>query len=172
MGDIKQVEAEGLLAVGGKENGDGLYAGAGSCACYGGGWDGQLFESGGFAMRRSDYLAMGGYDGRFQSPGGGLANLDIFQRALIRPDLKYVALLGEGTFHQVHGGVSTSTPMDQHPWKKFNEEFTQIRGSPFARVPRKPYFLGEMPDEASYAAEFSRKAGAEMWRTARLRISN
>jgi glycosyltransferase involved in cell wall biosynthesis len=159
----QQVEDELLKACDWKRNGYGLYAASASFADESGGWYGQLFESCCFAIRKVDYLALGGFDERFQSRGGGLTNLDLFQRALIRDDLTYVMLLGEGTFHQVHGGVSTSVPMEQHPWKEFHQEFMQIRGHPFMRVPRKPVLLGNMPKEALHVAEFSKRVGAELW---------
>jgi hypothetical protein len=162
-GNNQQVEDELLQACAWKENGYQLYSVSASFADESGGWYGQLFESCCFAIRKSDYLALGGFDERFQSRGGGLTNLDIFQRALIRQDLDYVVLLGEGTFHQVHGGVSTSVPMEQHPWKEFHQEFIRIRGHPFMRVPRRPVLLGEVPKEAVHVAEFSRKVGGELW---------
>jgi hypothetical protein len=159
----QQVEDELLGRSGWRDNGYRLYSAAASFADEGGGWYGQLFESGCFAMRKADYLAMGGFDERFQSPGGGLCNLDIFQRALERPELEYVVLLGEGTFHQVHGGVSTSVPMERHPWEAFHEEFKRIRGRRFVRIPRRPVFVGETREEAAQAEEFSRRIGEETW---------
>ena len=159
----QEAEDRLLQECGWKENGYQLYSASAAFADYSGGWYGQLFESACFALRKTDYLALGGFDERFQSPGGGLANLDLFQRALMWRDLNYVVLLGEGTFHQVHGGVSTSPPMQQHPWKAFHREYMEIRGREFFRVPRKPVFLGEVPKEALHAAEFSRKAAEEIW---------
>ena len=164
QGYNQQVEDQLLQACNWKQNGYRLYSVSASFADDSGGWYGQLFESGCFAMRKVDYLALGGFDERFQSPGGGLANLDIFQRALLRRDLDYVVLLGEGTFHQVHGGVSTSAPIHEHPWKAFHQEYMQIRGRRFIRVPRKPFFLGEVPKEAIRPAEFSRTVAGEIWR--------
>src|SRR5687768_11638557 len=66
------------------------------------GWFGCLFESSCFAIARAAYEQLGGFETRFQSPGGGLMSLDFFRRALSRPDLTYVLLLGEATFHQYH----------------------------------------------------------------------
>jgi hypothetical protein len=159
----QQVEDQLLQASGWKENGYQLYSVSTSFADESGGWYGQLFESCCFAIRKADYLAMGGFDERFQSRGGGLTNLDIFQRALTRQDLNYVVLLGEGTFHQVHGGVATSAPMEQHPWNEFHQEFIRIRGHPFMRVPRKPVLIGDVPKEAVHVAEFSQRVGGELW---------
>jgi hypothetical protein len=96
-------------------------------------------------MRKHDYLSMGGFDERFQSRGGGLTNLDFFQRAVSSKDLEYVMLLGEGTFHQVHGGVASNAPPDNHPWSEFHREYEQIRGRAFERVLRQPLHLGSLP---------------------------
>ena len=35
-------------------------------------------------------------------------------------------LLGEGTFHQVHGGVATNVKMLEHPMEKYQEEYQRI----------------------------------------------
>ena len=40
-------------------------------------------------------------------PGGGLVNLDFYTRASLRSDVELVQILGEGTFHQFHGGAMT-----------------------------------------------------------------
>jgi hypothetical protein len=163
QGYNQQVEDQLLLASGWKENGYRLFAASASFADESGGWYGQLFESSCFAMRKVDYLRLGGFDERFQSPGGGLANLDLFQRALHERELDYVVLLGEATFHQVHGGVSTSVPMDRHPWDAFHREYQTIRGTRFARCPRRPKFMGEISAEATAATEFSKRVGATIW---------
>ena len=159
----RQVEDQMLQECGWKENGYQLYAVSNSFSDDSGGWYGQLFESGCFAMRKADYLALGGYDERFQSRGGGLTNLDIFQRALMRRELTYVVLLGEGTFHQMHGGVANNAPMQQNPWKEFHQEYIQIRGRQFERVPRKPFLLGNVPKEALHIAQFSKEVAIDIW---------
>jgi hypothetical protein len=159
-----QREEDRLLArTGWKENGYRLFAASGAFHDDSGGWYGQLFESACFAMRKVDFLSLGGFDERFQSRGGGLVNLDMFQRALVRKDLRYVVLLGEGTFHQFHGGVATNAPADEHPWKTFHEEYVRIRGHPFVRLTRAPRFLGEFPPEAAAFESASRRAGDMLW---------
>ena len=163
QGYNQQVEDRLLQDCGWKRNGYKLYSVSGAFADVSGGWYGQLLESGCFAMRKADYLALGGYDERFQSRGGGLTNLDLFERALRSRDLNYVVLLGEGTFHQVHGGVASNASISQHPWKEFHQEYMQIRGRQYAPVPRKPSFLGEVTQEALHVAEASRKLAAEIW---------
>ena len=41
-------------------------------------------------------------------PGGGYVNLDFFERVANAPGVNLVTLLGEGSFHQVHGGTTTN----------------------------------------------------------------
>jgi len=144
----QQVEDELLARSGWTSNGYRLFLCARAFADGGNAWFGQMFESGCFALRKLDYLALGGLDERFALPGGGLLNLEFFQKAVENPDLEYVMLLGEGSFHQFHGGVSTNTPMEKHPFLAFHEEFERIRGKPLARNTRRPYCMGRIPDEA------------------------
>jgi predicted O-linked N-acetylglucosamine transferase (SPINDLY family) len=159
----QQVEDALLQQSGWKENGYRLYEVAGALSGPSGGWYGCLFESGCFGIRKADFLSLGGFDERFQSRGGGLVNLDLFQRAVSREDLQYVMLLGEGTFHQVHGGVSSNVPRSQHPWDEFHQEYVQIRGKPFQRVRRTPVFLGRLPNEVLQNAKLASQMGLGAW---------
>jgi glycosyltransferase involved in cell wall biosynthesis len=162
-----QTIEDGLLArCGWKQNGYRLYTIAGSFADPGMGWFGCAFEAGCFAMRKEDYFALGGFDERFVARGGGLVALDFFQRAVARPHGDYVMLLGEGSFHQFHGGVASNAPKAAHPWAQFNAEYTRIRGKPFARVPRRPFYFGALPNEALGAARMSAQFGLEQWQKA------
>lgn len=161
----QQVEDGLLQSCGWRTDGYRLYDITGSYAGTSLGWFGCLFESGCFGIRKRDYLSMKGYDERFQSRGGGLANIDIFQRALSRPDIQYVMLLGEGTFHQFHGGVASNAPPGKHPWDEFHGEYLKIRGVPFARTKRLPIFLGSLPPLKSgmRIAQHSAEAGLAFW---------
>jgi glycosyltransferase involved in cell wall biosynthesis len=146
-----------------KQNGYELFKVAGAFADASGGWFGCLLESGCFGMRKIDYLTLGGFDERFQTPGGGLANLDIFNRALSRKDFEYVVLLGEGTFHQFHGGVASNATAETHPWPVFHEEYLRIRGTPYQQVFRRPYHLGVIRNEALHVVKASAEAGQGLW---------
>jgi glycosyltransferase involved in cell wall biosynthesis len=100
-------------------------------------------------MRRSAFLDLGGFDSRFRSPGGGLANHDFRDRALQSPGIQPVVLLGEGVFHQVHGGVATNVPKRDHPFKRFKEEYRTITGQDYRFTPSPPVFLiGFLPEQA------------------------
>ncbi len=83
-----------------------------------------------FAMNRSDFDAIGGFDARFQTPGGGLCNHDFRNRVVSRPDITSVMLLGEGVFHQVHGGCATNSLPGNRPHEAFYAEYMAIKGKP------------------------------------------
>lgn len=111
------------------------------------GWFGPLNESNCLAVTRSTWEALGGLDERFQSLGGGLVNLDFYRRACDRAS-DLVILLGEGTFHQVHGGVATNAPPERHPWQVFHDEYLAIRGTAFAPPTREAIYVGRWTPQA------------------------
>ncbi len=91
-----------------------------------------LAESNAVFMPRQMFDELAGYDERFISPGGGLVNLDFYQRAQSLNDVNLVTLLGEATFHQFHGGVTTQ-PQDN--WTFMAEEYQLIREKEFEAYP-------------------------------------
>lgn len=105
------------------------------------GWFMPIVESNCLAVRRTAWERLGGLDERFVSPGGGLVNPDYYREACEQLD-QLVILLGEGTFHQFHGGVATNVPMANHPRETFHREYQAIRGRPFARPTRNADYLG------------------------------
>jgi len=108
----------------------------------GGGYFGQLSESNCYALRRDDFLALGGMDEAFASPGGGLVNLDFFNLVHQLPGIAPVMLLGEASFHQFHGGVATNVPRVEHPWARMAAEYAAIRGRPYANEGFRPDYVG------------------------------
>ena len=113
-----------------------------------GGWFSSINESNCFAISRAQFKAMGGFDERFVSPGGGLVNLDFFKQAVESAELELCVLLGEGSFHQIHGGVATNVTMDAHPGVAFAEEYQNIRGQAYRSPTYDPLYVGSLSKSA------------------------
>jgi hypothetical protein len=116
------------------------------------GWVASIAESNALFLRREHWQALGGIDERFDLPGGGLVNLDTYRRAVESPGAETVLLLGEGTFHQVHGGVATNAPAAARSdnWQVWNRQYREIQGQGYTRRPGRglPTFLGKLPPAA------------------------
>ncbi len=112
-------------------------------------------ESSYFLMSKTHFHELGGFDEEFRSPGGGLMNHDFLKRVVEFQKFDPVILLGEGTFHQYHGGVATNVPLTDHPWNQFCHEYHKIRGESFKK-PKQPlvHYFGNM---SVYAMSFLNK---------------
>jgi hypothetical protein len=118
------------------------------------GWFLPAAESNAIFLRRTTWEALGGFDARFDLAGGGFANLDFHRRACEHPAATPIVLLGEGTFHQLHGGVATNR-RDDGPLAAFAAQYEQLRGEPF-RPPARPFrCYGIVPDVCAPALEQS-----------------
>lgn len=111
-----------------------------------GGWFQPMEESNAVTLSRRLFDELGGFEERFDSPGGGLANLDFFKRACEHPGSQLVVLLGEGSFHQLHGGVSTNAPAGEGPWERFQAEYEAIRGDAYRKPRIEALYLGSLPE--------------------------
>ncbi|QGZ96535.1 glycosyltransferase [Terricaulis silvestris] len=109
------------------------------------GWFVTPAETNALFLTARHWRELGGYDQRFQTPGGGLANLDIWLRVCEDHSGALIMLLGEATFHQVHGGIATNNPVS--PWEQFHEEYMRLRGKAFAKSKRGPLFYGALNRE-------------------------
>lgn len=117
------------------------------------GWFVVPAETNALFLRRELWSELGGYDEGFVGPGGGLANLDTWARACALPDSGVVLLLGEATFHQVHGGIATNSTTPK--WDLFHEEFVRVRGRAYQRPQPAPTFYGSLAPIQRAALEHS-----------------
>ena len=119
-------------------------------------WMNRLFESNCFFMGTGFFRELGGADERFDFPGGGFINSDIFKRAVDHPDTTAVQLIGEGCFHQVHGGTTTNiTTEERKPQlEEYLDQYEAIRGNRDIITHSTFSFLGHVPNDA---AEIHRK---------------
>lgn len=103
-------------------------------------------ESTAVFLRRATFRQLHGFETALEQPGGGVINRDFFTRAMERRESMYVMLLGEGTFHQIHGGASTGPAQQSHQLNiKWEDEYLQLRGKPLERPRRDAVYLGTIP---------------------------
>lgn len=102
-----------LESVGWPQHGYGSFEVSRLGGSSGQGWFGPMWESSTLFMRRSLFESLNGYDERFDYPGGGFVNHDLYIRALGHPDTELVVLIGEGSFHQMHGGAMTGATAEE-----------------------------------------------------------
>jgi glycosyltransferase involved in cell wall biosynthesis len=121
----------------------------------------EVSESNCFTLRKSDFVELGLYESRFQSPGGGLCNLELFNRINSCDRIQPVMLLGEATFHQFHGGVATNVPIEQHPWESMAKEYTEITGEPYENKFRRPVYLGSFREECAHLYDVASRPTVE-----------
>jgi hypothetical protein len=143
----QQTEDQLLDGVDWRANGYALFDVSSLALSSRGGFFSSISESNCVAVQRDTYFKLGGFDERFESPGGGLVNLDFFNRFMEAEGVQAVRLLGEASFHQFHGGVATNVPMTAHPAPQFAEEYRRIRGRDYRLAARNVHYIGHLPRE-------------------------
>ena len=112
-------------------------------------WFDGIIESNCLFAPRSLLEQVGGFDDSFSMPGGGYANLDVFERLGSAPGVTVVSILGEGSFHQVHGGTTTNDAKNEDRRTQifsYGEHYRELRGR-FLAGPMKPIaYVGAMPN--------------------------
>jgi hypothetical protein len=116
------------------------------------GWFGPLEESNALFMQGPLWQELGGLDERFEQPGGGALNHDLYRRACGLEGTRLIVLLGEGTFHQIHGGALTSAT---YPREMALAEYEALRGVPLSTPRFEPLYLGTVPPQALPHLEYS-----------------
>ncbi len=106
------------------------------------GWFGCINETNALFMDRHLWEEIGGLDERFEAPGGGFVNLDLWTRIVAASNGHPWMILGEGTFHQVHGGVATNGTANAR--KKMHEEYISIHGMSFSTPKYESRYVGSL----------------------------
>jgi glycosyltransferase involved in cell wall biosynthesis len=121
-------------------------------------------ETTAFVMHRASFERLGGFNENFRHPGGGLANFDFYERVFNDAAISPVVLIGEGTFHQAHGGATTAaggvgrreTPDGPTIWENMVREFETVVGrAPLSVRQRKPLLFGRCESTAAENCFFS-----------------
>ena len=100
-------------------------------------------ESNALFMRRTLWDEIGGYDREFESPGGGYANLELWTRATTTDNVNTLLLIGESTFHQLHGGAATNAQSSKIQ-DDMHDEYRKLCGQSYVRPIIRPYFYGSL----------------------------
>jgi hypothetical protein len=131
-----------------------------------GSWGRGLFgpagESSSLFCPRPIWDELGGLDERFALPGGGLVNHDLYSRACALEGAELIVLLGEGTFHQYHGGAGTTR---RFSWDEMAADYQAITGIAHRPPATEPLYLGRVPPALLALVERSARQAAR--RTAR-----
>lgn len=137
-------EDELLAQAGWEDDGYRLLAISTPAASSGRGLFGPMGESSSLFLRRALWSELGGLDERFSLPGGGLVNHDLYRRACALSGGQLVVMVGEGTFHQVHGGAATSGRITR---EEMRAEYEVLLGEPHAPPPNRATYVGSVPPQ-------------------------
>jgi len=99
-------------------------------------WFDAMSESNCLFVPASVFAAIGGFDEAFDEPGAGYANLDLFRRAVEATAEPPIALIGEASFHQFHGGTTTNVN-DQEKDRRvraFAHKYARLRGKTWTSI--------------------------------------
>jgi hypothetical protein len=99
---------------------------------------GAMNESCCLFLKRSLWNKIGGFNERFEGLGGGLGSLDLFRRLMLETKGEINVLGGEGCFHQIHGGISTSA---NPPRKDWEEEYLRLNGFAYHNPKVRPVLI-------------------------------
>ncbi|MGH2474678.1 MAG: CmcI family methyltransferase, partial [Candidatus Limnocylindrales bacterium] len=115
-------------------------------------WLDGVWESNCMFVTRAQLEQVGGCEERFSMAGGGYANLELYERLGSSPDVTVCTILGEASFHQTHGGITTNqTDAAERRARVFGygKHYRELRGRPF-KGPGKPiHFVGRITTGAA-----------------------
>jgi len=110
-------------------------------------WFNKMLESNCLFMNRSTFEDIGGADERFDIPGGGFLNIDVYRRACELPGTQPVLLVGEGSFHQLHGGTTTNVTPEERDARVsgYQDQYRALRGEDLKPSNKDVYYMGHLP---------------------------
>jgi cephalosporin hydroxylase len=115
-------------------------------------WLDGVWESNCMFVSRAQLEQVGGFEERFAMPGGGYANLELYERLGSAPDVTVCSILGEGSFHQVHGGTTTNeTGAEERRTRVhgYAQHYAELRGRAFRGAGKPIHFVGRIPTGAA-----------------------
>jgi cephalosporin hydroxylase len=133
-------------------------------------WFDGMWESNCLFVPRALLDQAGVFDEAFDVAGGGFANLDLYERVGSTPGVTVVSIIGEGSFHQVHGGTTTNQTDADHRAAQltaYRAHYAEMRGRDY-RDPGKPlHYVGSM-FTAARRTRARRQTAPAFWKRAQL----
>lgn len=115
-------------------------------------WFDGIIESNCLFAPRALLEQVGGFDDAFDVAGGGYANLELFERLHAHPGVNPVSVLGEGTFHQFHGGTTTNVADEairRDRVVSYGDDFAKKRGRGLNGLNKPVHYVGAMDTKAA-----------------------
>lgn len=150
----EEVEKELLKTVDWRADGYELFTISTLCSANPRGFLAPIMESNCYFASREVFDAIGGVDEEFTLAGGGSLNLHLTRQLGTRKGSEYFMLGGEGSFHQFHGGVTSS----QNRARVVEEHAAQLHmkwGGNYSFLSRNPIILGHFRDQVHPTLKFS-----------------
>jgi hypothetical protein len=121
-------------------------------------WFNKMLETNCLFMTRSLFERIGGANERFDIPGGGFLNMDLYSEAAAVDGVTPVQLIGEGSFHQLHGGTTTNVSPAERDAKleMYHDQYRRIRGRDCTVTDKDIYYFGHLPTHHSKIHLWSR----------------
>jgi hypothetical protein len=158
----EEVEKSLLEGIDWQRNGYRLFDISCICGANPNGFFHPFMECNCFFIAKSRFEEIGGADERFNMAGGGALNLFLYYKLAMHRDIEPYLLAGEGSFHQLHGGVTTSTQTDRDSLlKRQSDQLNELLGHPFESPKVEPTLLGKVPGPAFRYLEYSAKRGID-----------
>lgn len=130
-------------------------------------WFNRMFESNCLFFKRQLFRELGGANERFDCPGGGFLNLDIFKRLVDTPGITPIQLIGEGSFHQLHGGTTTNSSGEERDKRleSYRQQYREIRGHEDLMTHKDFIYMGHMPTVPSNITAVERRRARQAGKT-------
>ena len=151
------VEMELLAAINWQQNGYRLFDIATISGANPNGCMNPLMECNCVITSAKNFALIGGANLDFQLPGGGSINLHIFRQLGLLPESRhYFVMVGEGSFHQFHGGITTAQWGDlDEVLESHRKQLHSYWDNTFHSLRREPILLGATNSHAQKPLQFT-----------------